>query len=97
MARAYSIDLRDKVISFVFQGKSKREASRVFGIGEDTIYRWLRRHKVGTLAPKKRTKYPQKVSSERLLSYVEQNPDHTLKEIGHALGLRVLSQDSTKG
>ena len=86
MAKAYSLDLRDKVISFISQGESKRQSSKVFGIGEDTIYRWLRRHKAGTLAPKKRTHFPQKVVPEILVSYVEENQDHTLKEIGKALG-----------
>ena len=38
MGRAYSLDLRQKVMSFISQGGRKREAARVFGIGEDTIY-----------------------------------------------------------
>lgn len=88
MARAYSLDLREKVISFVKQGHSKREASKVFNIGEDTIYRWLRRLKAGeSLTAKKRTHYATKVPMEVLKSYVEEHPDHTLKEIGDALGL----------
>lgn len=35
MAKAYSIDLKEKVISFVSQGGGKREAARIFDIGED--------------------------------------------------------------
>jgi len=45
--------------------------SKVSGIGEDTIYRWLRRHKTWTLASKKRTKFPHKISPDKLLFYVE--------------------------
>lgn len=88
MAKAYSIDLRERVISFVKQGHSKREASKVFNIGEDTIYRWLRRLKMGEpLVAKKRTHFATKVPMEVLKSYVEEHPDHTLKEIGAAIGL----------
>jgi len=47
MARAYSLDLRKKVMSFITSGGGKREASKIFGIGEDTIYRWMRREKAG--------------------------------------------------
>lgn len=87
MAKAYSIDLRNKVILFIASGSSKREASRVFNIGEDTIYRWLRRAKNGNLAPKKREDFPRKMDPEQLLNYVCQHPDHTLVEIGGSLGV----------
>ena len=87
MTKAYSLDLREKVISFVRQGHSKREASKIFNIGEDTIYRWFRRLKTGTLLPKKRTHFTTKVPMQTLKNYVEEHPDHTLKEIGEALGI----------
>ena len=89
MGRAYSLDLREKVIAFINQGGSKRQASKIFGVGEDTIYRWIRREKQGKLAPKKRVKYPQKVDCEELLCYVKEPPDHTLKEIAIALKLGI--------
>lgn len=87
MAKAYSLDLRKKVISFVAQGGSKRTAAKLFNMGEDTIYRWIRRDNLGDLAPKKRTEFPTKVPLEKLRKYVEDHPDHTLKEIGIAVGL----------
>jgi putative transposase len=87
MARAYSHTLREKVMTFVNQGGSKREASRVYNIGENTIYRWIRRFKAGNLKPKERTDFPRKVPIETLRNYVKENPDHALKEIGLALGL----------
>ncbi len=64
MVKAYSLDLREKVISFISGGKCKREASKVFSIGEDTIYRWLRLYKIGNLAPKKHKEYPRKIAGE---------------------------------
>lgn len=87
MARAYSLDLRKKVMSFITSGGGKREASKIFGIGEDTIYRWMRREKAGDLSAKKRIDFPRKVDPEELRCYVSAHPDHTLKEIGTALHL----------
>lgn len=88
MARAYSEDLREKVISHIMSGCSKREAAKVFNIGEATVHNWLRLHKAGSLKPKKRTQYPRTGDEKKLRGYVGQNPDHTLKEIAEALGLK---------
>ena len=87
MARSYSVDLREKVISYIMGGSSKREAARMFNIGEDTIYRWLRLHKAGDLRPKKRISYPRKMDEEKLKEYVKDHPDHTITEIASALKL----------
>lgn len=87
MARAYSLDLRNKVISFISQGGSKREAAKMFDIGEDTIYRWMRLNKLGDISAKKRKDFPTKIPLETLRKYVEKHPDHILKEIGQAVGL----------
>lgn len=87
MARAYSEDLREKVISHIMSGCSKREASRIFKVGEASLYRWLKLHEAGDLKPKKRTVYPRKVEEQKLRDYVQNNPDDTLEQIGQALGL----------
>ena len=68
-------------------GCSKREAARIFKIGEASIYRWLKLYKAGSLKPKKRTDYPRKVDEQKLRDYVGQNLDHTLEQIGQALNL----------
>jgi putative transposase len=88
MARAYSEDLREKVISHIMSGCSKREAAKVFNIGEATVYRWIDLQKQGDIKPKKRTDYPRKVDEQKLREYVAQNPDHTLKQIAASLGLK---------
>ena len=36
----YSLDLRQKVINYVENGGRVTEATKVFGIGRSTIYRW---------------------------------------------------------
>ena len=88
MAKAYSEDLREKVISHIMSGCSKREAAKIFNVGEATVYRWIELHKQGDIKPKKRTEYPRKVDEKKLREYVEQNPDHTLTQIAEALGLK---------
>ena len=87
MAKAYSEDLRHKVIAHIMSGSSKREAARIFNIGEDTVYRWLRLYKVGNINATKRTVFPQKMNEEKLKEYVRNNPDHTITQIAHALQL----------
>lgn len=88
MATGYSVDLRSKVLNFISNGGRKREAAKIFNIGEDTVYRWIRiQNKQGNLKPKKRIFYPQKVNTDILQKYVEENPDHTLKEISTSLNL----------
>lgn len=87
MATGYGIDLRKKVIDYLERGGSKREASKVFSIGERTIYAWIKKQKAGDLKAKKRESYPQKIDVAKLKQYVATHPDHTLKEIGPALGV----------
>ena len=47
----YSLDLRKRVLSFVEGGGSKSAASRVFGVGRNTVYSWLRRPGLAPLPP----------------------------------------------
>ncbi len=53
MGRAYSQDLRDRVIDVVeIDGMSCRAASRRFGVSESSVIRWLRRsRKTGQRTP----------------------------------------------
>lgn len=87
MAKAYSEDLREKVISQIMSGCSKREVAHLFNIGEDTVYRWLRLHAAGDIKPKKRTVFPRKMNEEKLRMYVQNNPDHAITQIAAALEL----------
>ena len=80
----YSLDLRRKVIKFVTEGGKKTEAARIFNIGRDTIYRWLR---MDDLTPKPNPPRLRKICSKDLLQRVKQNPDARL--IDHAKALNV--------
>ena len=47
---SYSVDLRERVITFIEQGGTKVDAARIFGVCRFTIYSWLtKKTKTGTL------------------------------------------------
>ena len=53
MVRAYSMDLRERVLAAVMdEGMSARGAAARFGISESSAIRWVKRHRrTGTVAP----------------------------------------------
>ncbi|CAK8714293.1 MAG: Transposase [Candidatus Electronema aureum] len=82
MAKAYSNDLRERVIKNYESGISKKEILDIFIISLDTLNRWIRKYKeTGSIEPYKRTKYrTKKFSDEALLEHVLKNPSATLEE-----------------
>lgn len=86
MGRAYSQDLRDRVIDAVEgEGMSCRAAARRFGISESSAIRWVERYRrtqsrepVGTGGHR-----PSKTKPHRLwlLSLIEEKPDITLEAV----------------
>ena len=42
MSYGYSLDLRERVLSFIEDGHSQKEAGKVFKVPRQTIYNWLR-------------------------------------------------------
>ncbi|MDR1890977.1 MAG: transposase [Puniceicoccales bacterium] len=92
MAKAYSLDLREKVMSFLSAGKKKREAMEVFGLSLKTIYRWIKRKEKGMLAESKNNvRKPRKLDPEKLREYIKNHPGETLKQIGTAFGANPVS------
>ena len=41
MARAYSLDLRERVVAAVVGGQSRRSAARAFGVSVASVVKWL--------------------------------------------------------
>lgn len=93
MPRAYSQDLRDRVIDAVVRGgESRRSASRRFGVSEASAIKWVQRYEragdrccAGTGGHR-----PSKVKPERdwLLAAIAAEPDITLA----ALSARLLAE-----
>ena len=82
--RAYSEDLRLRVIAAVDGGMTRSEAARVFGVGRATVKRYLAlRRQTGALAPRpRRGPPPVKMSAlaTALPSRLAAAPDATLAE-----------------
>ena len=75
---AYGIDYRRRVIAFVNEGGSKREAAHLFKVNPDTIYEWL---KLGdSLSPRPAKTRRRKLDKMALRRDVKEHPDMLLRE-----------------
>ena len=82
MSRAYSTDLRKKVLEYLEKNDDKKEAGFLFGIDRSTIYRWIKRkNEQGTLEPVHRKYAYRKINYTQLKKYVQEHPDAFLFEI----------------
>jgi transposase len=81
--RAYSIDLRERIVSSVQAGKSKSEVARLFDVNVSTVKRYLARVEQGTLAPRTSPGRPRRIPTAEqpnLVIQLEASPDATLEE-----------------
>ena len=82
MPKPYSVDLRKRVLKYIEETEDKIKASQLFNVGIATIYRWIaRKTQTGNIEPSPKKAYKKKIDDQRLIAYVEQNPDHFLSEI----------------
>jgi transposase len=85
MARAYSQDLRDRVIDAALTGLSARGAAERFGIGEATAIVWVRRARQTGERKARKQGQPRrsKLDPHRdyLLGLIEATPDMTISEL----------------
>jgi transposase len=90
MAKAYSEDLRSRVVKNYLNGMSKMDVITYFEIGIDTLNRWIRQHlNVGNLKPKQRTKYRErKFSDGDLINCINRNPSATLAEMARNFSVK---------
>lgn len=84
----YSIDLRKSALSYINNGGSKVEASRLFGFSRNTLYRWLN---ADDLAPKKHGFRHRKLDKKALKKHVEEHPDMFLHERAQVFGVHTSS------
>ena len=89
MARAYSMDLRERVIAAMAAGLSTHAAAKRFAIGRATAGAWPRRWRASGSAAPGRQGQPQgsKLDAHAgfILGLVEANKDLTLSEIAQRL------------
>lgn len=90
MGRAYSLDLRERIWSFIAGGGSRRAAARHFGVSVSTAVRIAASQAVhGTLVPREQGRPPGRGKLAPhvgfLVEIVEAVPDITLDELAGAL------------
>jgi transposase len=91
MPKAYSGDLRERVIEAVEAGASRREAAERFDVSVASAVKWLQRWcKTRSAAPKPRggSVSPLEEFASEILALIAQQPDMTLVETVAALRKR---------
>ena len=85
MARPYSQDLRDRVISSVASGRTCRATAALFGVSVASVVKWSQRWRAsGSAAAKQMGGWrPLRLLSERewLLARIAEKPDLTLRAV----------------
>lgn len=83
MPKAYSLDLRERVLAYLEKVGDKKAASHLFQVGIATVYRWVAcKREKGHVQPIRRAYAYKKIDEEKLIEYVEAYPDQFLSEIG---------------
>jgi transposase len=92
MARAYSLDLRERVAARVAAGGSCRTVAALFGVSVSSVVRWSQRQReTGSAAAKPMGgKRPLVLAGERywLLARIAEKPDLTLRALAAELAER---------
>ena len=84
----YSLDLRQKVIKFVYAGNTQRSASKVFNLSKTTVNAWCLRYKSeGHCCARKHLGAAPKIEKESFIQHVTENPNATSEDIARALGI----------
>jgi transposase len=85
MARAYSLDLRERVVGAIEEGLSTHQAAARFSIGVSTAGAWARlKRSQGDVRPGRRAKPKGSVldvHGDFILGVLEDKPDTTLDEL----------------
>ena len=87
--RAYSIDLRERVVSSLKSGMSKSAVARLFKIDRSTVHSYSQLAEEGNLEAKTSPGRPKKLSLEqeqKLIDYIKTNNDLSLEEYSAWLG-----------
>jgi len=89
--RAFSLDLRERVLADCDAGHSNDEVARKYHVSASWIRRLKqRRRETGSIEPCVRRMPPPRLMAhaDRLQDLVEQRPDATLRELREALGVQ---------
>ncbi len=86
MTRPLSTDLRERLVSAVEGGQSRRSAAKVFGVSAATAIRWVDQwRRSGSVAPKPQggdnRSHRIEAYAQEILTLIDEAPDITLAEI----------------
>ncbi len=89
MPKAYSQDLRIRAINYLKEGKKQIEVAKILKIGVASVKRWWHLYrKYGNILPRRPIQTrPRATNYDKIILYVNQNPDSTLKEIASAFNI----------
>jgi transposase len=88
MARAYSADMRERVIARVESGASRREAAEHYEVSASTAVIWVKCFRETgrcSARPRGGSTSPLEQHAEFLLALIEDEPDLTLDEVLSAM------------
>jgi len=92
MPRAYSLDLRERVVAAVSSGESCRKVAVIFKISVASVVKWSQRHRLTGSAAAKPARNSRRSSltehRDWLLARLEATPDLTLRALVAELGER---------
>ena len=92
MARAYSLDLRERVVAAVAKGQSCRSVAGTFGVSVASVVKWSQRFRTtGSAAAKRmggRRRYALAGERSWLLARIGEAPDLTLRGLAAELAAR---------
>src|ERR1043166_7055298 len=96
MARAYSLDLRERVVAAVGAGQSCRAVASTFKVSVASVVKWSQRFRAtgSAAAHKVGGRRPYALAGERawLLARLGEKPDITLRALGAELAARRRAQ-----
>jgi transposase len=86
---AHTLQLRERAVKYVRDGGNRLEASRIFGIHRQTLWRWLQ---MEDLKPQQQgLKRRRKLDKAALLAQVQAQPDMILRERAAHFGVHINS------
>lgn len=86
--KAYSKDLRDKVIKYIEKEGSKKRASEIFDLHRNTVSRWWNRYqKEGHYRARIRVGRVSHITAEQVKSYVELHNNFKTSDMGKHFGI----------
>ena len=82
LSRAYSLDLRERVLAFLEKTHDTKAVSDLFKVSQRTVQRWVKQKiETGNINPRKREFAYRKIDYDRLKKHIELHPDQFLYEI----------------